>query len=1084
MAIERNFTGFEFADGAELNYGNGGAISGARNAFPNDGTARSGTRYLQQTAATNAANLVPFAAGSIVGTSGTVISPNHKRVSVRAYFRIDSYLQNGQIRIFGFGNDTGTCTVQFGAQNSSGGFLQAGTKIGLRIGSQSHNSGAVGAYPWGTVDLSTATWYRLLLDIDINMATLLLSATLRITDDSTSPAVDFTLTNSATVASDNIDKLAFGYSNAAIGSFARTANVSFDDVVYIGTSDSDAASGQPTLPTQTHIYAIVPPTGAASNTGWSGTYADVDEYPVSGADTMSSSTAGAEVDFSHATGIALGYSQIQAMKLYLNALVSTAGTGVVDYLLNGTAKAATLTSSYPSTNGSADPIGGVLFSTMTPAAFSATTFGIRKNNGTQTTVLANIGLEVIGTLAAYGSGNQIRGETQIKAGSIYDAQIADTAAIQRHKIVGLSDGPLPVFVPEDPVGDDWLIPGPPGAPAALVRIPVIPVFFPEDPADDMPMGAGAGGSGSSVSLTGYVKADGTVPFTADQSMGVHKLTSVTDPTAAQDAATKNYVDQFLGDLASKVYRATNQSFTHNTDAAVSFSNAQFDPDSKWAVSPNPTRVTVQTAGKYCVVGQVKLDVNFSGICRIRVKKNGSFVAEHSQVGGGSSSNEYAQVAYVDSFAAADYVELFVTLELAAGSGTFSIVGSTANETSLSIFKAGGAGTSGGQALLYTSTAAASSSIDAATRNAPGQSGALFQSDYDEYIVELVNIVPATASVQVLMRLSTDGGVTYDSSAIYDYVLNFSFGSTTGSARQSAATAFGVRDTNTTLTANTAYNATYKLFGPAAALYKTMIGQGSVNDSGIGPLNLDMLGYYKNTTAVNALRVIASSGNLTSGTLRIYGVDKSGGGGTAAVAGALTVSADAAITSPVNLTTVGTFDWGAPTNNTTPLQLQTAPYPNRKLNGRAQPEFYWIYAGGAGMTAFTGAVGATISATAADNMAQSALSAFGTGAMIFTNTAAVVGYGFALRVRAGKVSRTMRFGARMWSGIYTLVAHLSDGSAVDVTKTYDTGAGAGTEREWTITYNAANDNEFLTILFTLTTNRGSGPHVGLVYFTVA
>lgn len=42
--------------------------------------------------------------------------------------------------------------------------------------------------------------------------------------------------------------------------------------------------------------------------------------------------------------------------------------------------------------------------------------------------------------------------------------------------------------------------------------------------------------------TGDIRSDGTVPFAADQSMGSHKLTNVTDPSSAQDAATKAYVD--------------------------------------------------------------------------------------------------------------------------------------------------------------------------------------------------------------------------------------------------------------------------------------------------------------------------------------------------------------------------------------------------------------------------------------------------------------------------------------------------------------------------------------------------------------
>jgi hypothetical protein len=40
----------------------------------------------------------------------------------------------------------------------------------------------------------------------------------------------------------------------------------------------------------------------------------------------------------------------------------------------------------------------------------------------------------------------------------------------------------------------------------------------------------------------YLRADGSIPLTANWDIGGFKLTNVLDPTAAQDAATKNYVD--------------------------------------------------------------------------------------------------------------------------------------------------------------------------------------------------------------------------------------------------------------------------------------------------------------------------------------------------------------------------------------------------------------------------------------------------------------------------------------------------------------------------------------------------------------
>lgn len=49
-------------------------------------------------------------------------------------------------------------------------------------------------------------------------------------------------------------------------------------------------------------------------------------------------------------------------------------------------------------------------------------------------------------------------------------------------------------------------------------------------------------SNDEIDFTLYIKKDGTVAFTGEQSMGTNKLTNVVDPAAAQDAATKKYTD--------------------------------------------------------------------------------------------------------------------------------------------------------------------------------------------------------------------------------------------------------------------------------------------------------------------------------------------------------------------------------------------------------------------------------------------------------------------------------------------------------------------------------------------------------------
>ena len=60
-----------------------------------------------------------------------------------------------------------------------------------------------------------------------------------------------------------------------------------------------------------------------------------------------------------------------------------------------------------------------------------------------------------------------------------------------------------------------------------------------------------------VNFSDYVKKDGTVTMTGALNMGSHKVTSVTDPTADQDAATKKYVDTAISGVSGgMVFKGT------------------------------------------------------------------------------------------------------------------------------------------------------------------------------------------------------------------------------------------------------------------------------------------------------------------------------------------------------------------------------------------------------------------------------------------------------------------------------------------------------------------------------------------------
>lgn len=181
------------------------------------------------------------------------------------------------------------------------------------------------------------------------------------------------------------------------------------------------------------------------------------------------------------------------------------------------------------------------------------------------------------------------------------------------------------------------------------------------------------------------------------------------------------------------------------------------------------------------------------------------------------------------------------------------------------------GSAGALVLLEQHSASASAALNFTT---------WYSSLYDEYIIELINVVPATNNVDGAMHMSTDGGATYDTTNLYTnsiLVFNSTGQAVTGHPTTAPTSAFLVRNV-AEINNLAAYglNGTVHLFNPGSAtVFKRIQGQYSYG-SGTAPVLLQTIQYmgsYQNATAVNALRFLFTGGNIASGTIRIYGVAK-------------------------------------------------------------------------------------------------------------------------------------------------------------------------------------------------------------------
>ena len=179
---------------------------------------------------------------------------------------------------------------------------------------------------------------------------------------------------------------------------------------------------------------------------------------------------------------------------------------------------------------------------------------------------------------------------------------------------------------------------------------------------------------------------------------------------------------------------------------------------------------------------------------------------------------------------------------------------------------------GSLVLISTSTSSSSSTIDITSG---------IDSTYKEYIVKFINIHPATDSVHFLFQGDTGTNTNYNQTITSACIRAYNYeGSgtpalqyyTSGDLAQGTDFHYMTGNAGVGNDSDQSFNGTLHLFNPSDT---TFVKHFLIDTHSHGPSNYTMRflvgGYFNTTSAITRLRFKFSSGNIDSGTIKLYGV---------------------------------------------------------------------------------------------------------------------------------------------------------------------------------------------------------------------
>jgi hypothetical protein len=193
-----------------------------------------------------------------------------------------------------------------------------------------------------------------------------------------------------------------------------------------------------------------------------------------------------------------------------------------------------------------------------------------------------------------------------------------------------------------------------------------------------------------------------------------------------------------------------------------------------------------------------------------------------------------------------------------------------NNNSISDITSAGQLAQGKMTLISSQTASGSASIEFTSG---------IDSTYPIYRFEFINIHPANDSSSLQFNLSTDGGSNYNvtktTTHFYSYhtendgtaTLTYDGGSDLAQSTGNSPITNGIGNGNDESASGEMY-----LFNPSSTTFvKHFISRSNCYYSGDGSIDTYNAGYGNTSSAINSIKFVVASGNIDSGTIKLYGI---------------------------------------------------------------------------------------------------------------------------------------------------------------------------------------------------------------------